>query len=81
MTAQRRRLLSGRQDSGVPEFHFSADDIEQVFVDARDWQSRFGASSSPGDRADAWATPSSAELVGLPEGRRKTGDEVEASAT
>ena len=24
-----------------PEFHFSADDIEQVFVDARDWTRRF----------------------------------------
>jgi predicted Zn finger-like uncharacterized protein len=35
----------------VPEFQFSADDIEQVFVDARDWQSRFGAAASPGDRA------------------------------
>ena len=70
-------LLSGRQDSGVPEFHFSADDIEQVFVDARDWQSRFGASSSPGDRAGRMGDTSSAELVGfLKEG--ETGDEVEA---
>ena len=58
-------------------FTFSADDIEQVFIDARDWQSRFGASSSPGDRAGRMGDTSSAELVGfLKEG--ETGDEVEA---
>jgi predicted Zn finger-like uncharacterized protein len=35
---------TGPADDGtvVTEFHFSADDIEQVFVDARDWQRRFG---------------------------------------
>jgi predicted Zn finger-like uncharacterized protein len=35
---------TGPTDDGaiVTEFHFSADDIEQVFVDARDWQRRFG---------------------------------------
>ncbi|HET7203084.1 MAG TPA: DUF3426 domain-containing protein [Steroidobacteraceae bacterium] len=27
------------------EFHFSADDIEQVFIDARDWQKRFPRAS------------------------------------
>ncbi len=70
-------LLSGSEGSGLPEFHFSADDIEQVFIDARDWQSRFGASSSPGDRAGRMGDTSSAELVGfLKEG--ETGDEVEA---
>ena len=39
----------GRADSGAgggdaeigTDFHFSADDIEQVFIDARDWQKRF----------------------------------------
>ena len=35
----------------VTEFHFSADDIEQVFVDARDWQRRFGE-PGPGSSAD-----------------------------
>jgi predicted Zn finger-like uncharacterized protein len=44
-------VAAGRHDLPVPEFQFSADDIEQVFVDARDWQSRFGAAASPGDRA------------------------------
>ena len=68
--------LSTSVDGGVPEFHFSADDIERVFVDARDWQSRFGASSSPGDRAGLEGDTSTAELVGfLKEG--ETGEEVE----
>lgn len=67
-------LLTRGEGDGVPEFHFSADDIEQVFVDARDWQSRFGASSSPGDRAGLMGDTSSAELVGfLKEG--ETGEE------
>src|SRR5512137_2165803 len=70
-------LLSGGQGGSVPEFHFSADDIERVFIDARDWQSRFGASASPGDRAGRMGDTSPAELVGfLKEG--ETGDEVEA---
>ncbi|MGB7904745.1 MAG: DUF3426 domain-containing protein, partial [Steroidobacteraceae bacterium] len=63
-------------EGGIPEFHFSADDIERVFVDARDWQSRFGASASPGDRAGLIGDTSTAELVGfLQEG--ETGEEVE----
>jgi predicted Zn finger-like uncharacterized protein len=67
-------LLSTGEGSSAPEFHFSADDIEQVFVDVRDWQSRFGASSSPGDRAGLMGDTSSAELVGfLKEG--ETGEE------
>ncbi|MCE3284356.1 MAG: hypothetical protein K0R70_612 [Steroidobacteraceae bacterium] len=35
-----REKRAGGSDPGT-EFHFSADDIEQVFVDARDWQKRF----------------------------------------
>lgn len=72
-------LLSADEAGGVPEFHFSADDIERVFVDARDWQSRFGASASPGDRAGLIGDTSTAELVGfLKEG--ETGEEVERDA-
>jgi predicted Zn finger-like uncharacterized protein len=48
----------------VSEFQFSADDIEQVFVDVRDWQSRFGAADSPGDRAGRLGE-SGAGLAGL----------------
>ena len=58
-------LLSAGAGGSGPEFHFSADDIEQVFVDVRDWQSRFGAPSSPGDRAGLLGDTSSAELVGF----------------
>ena len=69
-------LLATGAGGSVPEFHFSADDIEQVFIDARDWQSRFGVSSSPGDRAGRLGDTSTAELVGfLKEG--ETGDEDE----
>ncbi|MGB7738214.1 MAG: DUF3426 domain-containing protein [Steroidobacteraceae bacterium] len=74
-------LLSASEGDGVPEFHFSADDIERVFVDARDWQSRFGASSSPGDRAGLMGDTSSAELVGfLKEGETGEEDEPEHDA-
>lgn len=38
--------------TAVAEFHFSADDIEQVFVDARDWQRRFGTTGSAAPVAD-----------------------------
>jgi predicted Zn finger-like uncharacterized protein len=55
-------LLAPNEGSGVSEFHFSADDIESVFMDARDWQSRFGAASSPGDRAGKLGDTSTTEL-------------------
>ena len=74
-------LLSTDEGSSGPEFHFSADDIEQVFVDVRDWQSRFGASSSPGDRAGLMGDTSSAELVGfLKAGETGEEDEPEHDA-
>ena len=70
-------LLSAGAGSSGPEFHFSADDIEQVFVDVRDWQSRFGAPSSPGDRAGLLGDTSSAELVGFLKAG-ETGEEDES---
>jgi predicted Zn finger-like uncharacterized protein len=57
-------VLEGSDDLALPEFQFSADDIEQVFIDARDWQSRFGAAASPGDRAGRLGE-SGAGLAGL----------------
>jgi predicted Zn finger-like uncharacterized protein len=41
-------------DGGPPvtEFHFSADDLEQVFVDVRDWQQQFGTSPAPEAQGD-----------------------------
>jgi predicted Zn finger-like uncharacterized protein len=38
---QALREHRGSEPGVVTEFHFSADDIEQVFVDARDWQKRY----------------------------------------
>ena len=32
-------------DFGLEDYHFSAEDIEKVFIDARDWQVQFGGSS------------------------------------
>jgi hypothetical protein len=32
------------QDIGLGDYHFSAEDIEKVFIDARDWQKQFGDS-------------------------------------
>jgi predicted Zn finger-like uncharacterized protein len=31
------------------EYHFTADDIEKVFIDAREWQKQFGADLAPDD--------------------------------
>jgi predicted Zn finger-like uncharacterized protein len=70
-------LLPTEEGSSSPEFHFSVDDIEQVFVDVRDWQSRFGGPSSPGDRAGLLGDTSSAELVGFLKAG-ETGDEEES---
>jgi predicted Zn finger-like uncharacterized protein len=32
------------QDTGLGDYHFSAEDIEKVFIDVRDWQKQFGDS-------------------------------------
>ena len=46
--------LTGDADGEVAnEFHFSADDIERVFIDARDWQQRFPSTGPGGDRPHA----------------------------
>ena len=50
LTAAGEEPLSATEDPPVPEFHFSADDIEQVFIDVRDWQNRFGTTSLPAER-------------------------------
>jgi len=51
LTAAGEQPLSATEDPQVPEFHFSADDIEQVFIDVRDWQNRFGTTSLPNERS------------------------------
>lgn len=35
------------------EYHFTADDLEKVFIDAREWQKQFGADGAPDDIATA----------------------------
>jgi len=65
---------TGPADDGtvVTEFHFSADDIEQVFVDARDWQRRFGetgpASTTEDELAADLAAAAAAEAAQLAPG-------------
>ena len=55
--------LLGSADAGdVHEFQLSPDEIENVFIDVRDWQNRFGAGASPGDRAGKLGDTSTAEL-------------------
>jgi hypothetical protein len=57
-------VTAGSDSLPAPEFQFSADDLDQVFIDSRDWQSRFGAAASPGDRAGQLGD-SDLELDGL----------------
>ena len=65
---------TGPADDGtvVTEFHFSADDIEQVFVDARDWQRRFGetgpASTTEDELAADLAAAAAVEAAQLASG-------------
>src|SRR5512139_4111484 len=56
---------TGPADDGtvVTEFHFSADDIEQVFVDARDWKRRFGDANGPSSDAELAADLAAAGAV------------------
>jgi predicted Zn finger-like uncharacterized protein len=37
----------------APEYHFTADDLEKVFIDAREWQKQFGAELAPDDTGSA----------------------------
>ena len=61
----------------VTEFHFSADDIEQVFVDARDWQRRFGE-TGPGSSTDDELAADLAAAVAAEEAQRAS---AESAAT
>ena len=53
-----RADVAGAAGTAVPdvlaaaEYHFTADDLEKVFIDARDWQKQFGQ-EAPGERAGA----------------------------
>lgn len=63
MAATAAGLLGSADPAGdVHEFQLSPDEIENVFVDMRDWQNQFGAAASPGDRAGKLGDTSAAEL-------------------
>jgi len=55
--------LMGERVDDVAEFQFSADDIENVFIDVRDWQRRFGSFSSPTEPGDMLDQALSAEAA------------------
>jgi len=39
------------------EYHFSADDLEKVFIDARDWQKQFGVAGGDAEAAEQETEP------------------------
>ena len=53
---------AGLLDGDVPEFQLSADEIERLVIDVRDWQMQFGPDTSPAERAGQRGDTSSAEL-------------------
>jgi predicted Zn finger-like uncharacterized protein len=50
-------LVAATSPRPVAEYHFSADDLEKVFIDARDWQQQFGAAAPSDPLAPAGAAP------------------------
>lgn len=64
LSAPQDRLPADDDGAVITEFHFSADDLEQVFVDAQDWQRKFGdgVAGAPG-RADAAAGPAASAVT------------------
>lgn len=51
-------LLSVTPDAvATTEYHFSADDLEKVFIDARDWQKQFGAGGLEADSLERETEP------------------------
>lgn len=60
---------TGGDGPEITEFHFSADDIERVFIDARDWQRQFGQPDAAGSDPDALLSPA-ADLDRDSAGRR-----------
>jgi predicted Zn finger-like uncharacterized protein len=54
--------MTPREPQSPAEYHFTADDLEKVFVDAREWQRQYGpareASNDAGDSGDGSGEPS-----------------------
>jgi predicted Zn finger-like uncharacterized protein len=58
-------LTSMDQEPGPEDYHFSAEDIEKVFIDARDWQKQYGGGPTAGSdepAAEVEAEPAEFEL-------------------
>ncbi|MGB5104522.1 MAG: DUF3426 domain-containing protein [Steroidobacteraceae bacterium] len=54
-------LLSVTPDAvATTEYHFSADDLEKVFIDARDWQKQFGVAGGDAEAAEQETEPAGA---------------------
>lgn len=66
-TAQGEAARDDGEGPVVTEFHFSADDLEQVFVDVRDWQQQFGTSPAPEAQDDLDSAGLAADAQALAE--------------
>ena len=58
-------LTSVVEGLGPEDYHFSAEDIEKVFIDARDWQKQYGGKPTPGSDepvADLESEPAKFEI-------------------
>lgn len=60
-------LSNVSEDIGPEDYHFSAEDIEKVFIDARDWQKQYGGSGVK-PTTDAFDAEDSELEVDEPEG-------------
>ena len=56
-------LLSSPEPESADEYHFSAEDIEKVFVDARDWQQQFGDEAAPTEATETAAVDAEPPVV------------------
>ena len=52
------------------EYHFSADDLEKVFIDARDWQQQFGAEPAVADATEPAGSGAEPPVVEVDENER-----------
>ena len=56
-------LLASPEPENADEYHFSAEDIEKVFVDARDWQKQFGDETAPTEATETAAVDAEPPVV------------------
>jgi predicted Zn finger-like uncharacterized protein len=65
--AARAELTVGAGHSGE-EYHFSAEDVEKVFIDARDWQRQYGTRAASAGASDLAVADASQLVVDEPQG-------------